>query len=70
MQIISEKFKIEATYDELLFMYEGMMKILDEAPEKNTQEWIDKDRQCFELSIVLGKRNEFLKLRDTYKIES
>ncbi|MDE6492465.1 MAG: hypothetical protein K2L37_04880 [Lactobacillus sp.] len=70
MKMPSDKFKIEATYDELLFMYEGMMKILDEAPEKNTQEWMDKDGQCFELSIVLGKRDEFLKLRDTYKIES
>lgn len=64
MKIISDKFKIEATYDELLFMYEGMMKMLDEAPKKNTQEWLDKDRQCFELSIVLGKRDEFLQLKN------
>lgn len=34
MKILSDTFKIEATYDELLFMYEGMMKILDEIIEE------------------------------------
>lgn len=37
MKILSDTFKIEATYDELLFMYEGMMKILDEMIEERNK---------------------------------
>lgn len=68
MKILSDTFKIEATYDELLFMYEGMMKILDESPSKNTEEWMRKDKQCHDLSIVLGKNEEFLRARGVEQV--
>lgn len=35
MKILSDTFRIEATYDELIFMYEGMMKSLDELINPN-----------------------------------
>lgn len=63
-------FKIEVTYDELLFMYEGMMKAFDEMPDKFDdygclkEEARKKDEQLFELSITLGKKDEFLKKRN------
>lgn len=69
MKIFSDAFRIEATYDELLFMYEGMMKAFDEMPDKFDdygcfkEEAQRKDEQLFELSITLGKKDEFLKKR-------
>lgn len=60
MKITSDTFKIEVTYNELLFMYKGMLKALDEMPNKHTQEFMDKDRQCFELAVILGKQDEFI----------
>lgn len=71
MKILSDTFKIEATYDELLFMYEGMMKSLDELINKrrvgvlpDREEIRKKDELCFELSIILGKKDEFLRIRE------
>lgn len=78
MKILSDTFKIEATYDELLFMYDGMMKILNEEIEEKKKliaehKGIPCDRedlfykmyeQCFELAIILGKKDEFLRKRD------
>ncbi len=77
MKILSDTFKIEATYDELLFMYEGMMKILDEMIEEREKLleknkgipynkeclFMIKDKQCHDLSIILGKNEEFLMKR-------
>lgn len=53
--ILSDTFKIEATYDELLFMYGGMMKAFDEIPDKFDtygalkEEFRRMDEQLFEL---------------------
>ena len=71
MKILSDTFKIEATYDELLFMYEGMMKSFDELRDKlnagvvcDGEEIRKKDEQCFELAVILGKKDEFLRIRE------
>ncbi len=70
MKILSDTFRIEATYDELIFMYEGMMKSLDELINKcrtgvipDKEEIRKKDELCFELAIILGKKDEFLEKR-------
>lgn len=74
MKILSDTFKIEATYDELLFMYEGMMKSFDEIIESNGgifgNDMIKKDDLCFELAIILGKKEEFLEKRKIQREKS
>ncbi len=84
MKILSDTFKIEATYDELLFMYEGMMKIFNEKIDENRKlkaehkvvpcdrdgSFRKMDEQCFDLAIILGKKDEFLEERKRqYEVE-
>lgn len=59
MKILSDTYKIEVTHDELLLIYDAMMKVLAEIPEKNTNEFRLKRDQCFEISVVLGKKDDF-----------
>lgn len=60
MKILSDTYKIEVTHDELILIYDAMMKLLAEIPEKNTDEFCIKRDQCFEISVVLGKKDDFL----------
>lgn len=59
MRIISDKYTIELTYNELLLIYESMLKMAEEAI-MNNKEWpMEQDRQLIEISFMLGKGDEY-----------
>ena len=61
MRIISDKYTIELTYNELLLIYESMLKMAEEAI-MNEKEWsMEQDRQLIEISFMLGKGDEYRK---------
>ena len=58
MRIISDKYTIELTYNELLLIYESMLKMAEEAIMNNKEWSAEQDMQLFEISFMLGKGDE------------
>lgn len=59
MRIISDKYTIELTYNELLLIYESMLKMAEEAIMNNKEWSVEQDSQLFEISFMLGKGDEY-----------
>lgn len=59
MRIISDKYTIELTYNELLLIYESMLKMAEEAIMNNKEGSAEQDMQLFEISFMLGKGDEY-----------
>lgn len=59
MRIISDKYTIELTYNELLLIYESMLKMAEEAIMNNKKWSAEQDMQLFEISFMLGKGDEY-----------
>lgn len=59
MRIISDKYTIELTYNELLLIYESMLKMAEEAIMNNKEWSMEQDRQLIEISFMLGKGDEY-----------
>lgn len=59
MRIISDKYTIELTYNELLLIYESMLKMAEEVIMNNKEWSAEQDRQLFEISFMLGKGDEY-----------
>ena len=61
MRIISDKYTIELTYNELLLIYESMLKMAEEAIMNNKEWSAEQNMQLFEISFMLGKGDEYRK---------
>lgn len=61
MRIISDKYTIEVTYNELLLIYESMLKMAEEAIMNNKEWSMEQDRQLIEISFMLGKGDEYIR---------
>lgn len=59
MRIISDKYTIKLTYNELLLIYESMLKMAEEAIMNNKEWSAEQDTQLFEISFMLGKGDEY-----------
>lgn len=59
IRIISDKYTIELTYNELLLIYESVLKMAEEAIMNNKEWSAEQDMQLFEISFMLGKGDEY-----------
>lgn len=59
MRIISDKYTIEVTYNELLLIYESMLKMVEEAIMNNKEWSVEQDGQLIEIAFMLGKGDEY-----------